>query len=314
MGEGGAKQRVRTNETKSFFNYKYIKIMLDLLRLMRPHQWVKNVFVLTGLLFGHVWNNPTLVTQAIIAFVAFCLISSTIYILNDIVDIEQDKHHPTKRKRPLPSGKLKIPTAAIFAALLGATALVLAAFASSTVVVILLIYAVMNIAYSLKLKHVVILDVFIIATGFMLRILAGTLGLGIPPSQWLLLCGLMVTLFLGFSKRRAEIIALSEDKSAHRKVLEDYSPVLLDKMIVVTAAGLIMSYSLYTMNPETIRIHGTANLIYTVPFVIYGVFRYIFLLHHQSLGTDTAKDMVRDPHLLIVLMGWLVTTIALIAR
>jgi len=288
--------------------------MIELLRLMRPHQWVKNAFVLTGLLFGHAWHNPTLVTQAIFAFVAFCLISSTIYILNDIVDIEQDRHHPSKRKRPLPSGKLKVSTAAIFALILGITALTLASFASSTVVVILLIYAVMNIAYSLKLKHVVILDVFIIATGFMLRILAGTLGLGIPPSQWLLLCGLMVTLFLGFSKRRAEIIALSDDKSSHRKVLQDYSPVLLDKMIVVTAAGLIMSYSLYTMNPETIRIHGTANLIYTVPFVIYGVFRYIFLLHHQSRGTDTAKDLARDPHMLIVLLAWAITTIALIAR
>ncbi len=288
--------------------------MIELLRLMRPHQWVKNAFVLTGLLFGHAWHNPTLVTQAIIAFIAFCLISSTIYILNDIVDIEQDRHHPSKRKRPLPSGKLKVSTAAIFALILGITALTLASFASSTVVVILLIYAVMNIAYSLKLKHVVILDVFIIATGFMLRILAGTLGLGIPPSQWLLLCGLMVTLFLGFSKRRAEIIALSDDKSSHRKVLQDYSPVLLDKMIVVTAAGLIMSYSLYTMNPETIRIHGTANLIYTVPFVIYGVFRYIFLLHHQSRGTDTAKDLARDPHMLIVLLAWAITTIALIAR
>jgi 4-hydroxybenzoate polyprenyltransferase len=288
--------------------------MLDLLRLMRPHQWVKNSFVLTGLLFGHAWHSPALVTQAIIAFVSFCLISSTVYIFNDIVDIEQDRHHPSKRKRPLPSGKLKISTAAIFAAFLGATALTLAYFASTTVVVILLIYAAMNLAYSLKLKHVVILDVFIIATGFMLRILAGTLGLGIPPSQWLLLCGLMVTLFLGFSKRRAEIIALSEDKSAHRKVLEDYSPVLLDKMIVVTAAGLIMSYSLYTMNPETIRIHGTANLIYTVPFVIYGVFRYIFLLHNQSSGGDPSKDLVRDPHMLVVLLGWLIATIALIAR
>jgi 4-hydroxybenzoate polyprenyltransferase len=289
-------------------------VIPDLLRLMRPHQWVKNAFVLTGLLFGHAWHNPTLLTQAIIAFIAFCLISSTIYIFNDIVDIEQDRHHPSKRKRPLPSGKLKISTAAIFAVILGVTALALASFASTTVVIILLIYAVMNVAYSLKLKHVVILDVFIIAAGFMLRILAGTLGLGIPPSQWLLLCGLMVTLFLGFSKRRAEIIALSEDKTAHRKVLEDYSPVLLDKMIVVTAAGLIMSYSLYTMNPDTIRIQGTANLIYTVPFVIYGVFRYIFLLHHQSRGTDTAKDLARDPHMLVVLLCWLVTTIALIVH
>jgi 4-hydroxybenzoate polyprenyltransferase len=289
-------------------------VIIELLRLMRPHQWVKNTFVLAGLLFGHAWHNPTLVTQTLFAFVAFCLISSTIYILNDIVDIEQDRHHPSKRNRPLPSGKLKVSTAAIFALLMGASALTMASFASNTVVIILLLYALMNIAYSLKLKHVVILDVFIIATGFMLRILAGTLGIGIPPSQWLLLCGLMITLFLGFSKRRAEIIALSDDKSAHRKVLEDYSPVLLDKMIVITAAGLIMSYSLYTMNAETIRIHGTANLIYTVPFVIYGVFRYIFLLHHQSRGTDTAKDMVRDPHLLTVLIGWLLATVTLIAR
>ena len=288
--------------------------IIALLRLMRPHQWVKNTFVLTGLLFGHAWHDTTLVMQAILAFSAFCLISSTVYIINDIVDIEQDRHHPSKRKRPLPSGKLKISTAAIFAALLGATGLGIASFASNTVVIILLIYAVMNLAYSLKLKHVVILDVFIIATGFMLRILAGTLGLGIPPSQWLLLCGLMVTLFLGFSKRRAEIIALSADKSAHRKVLEEYSPVLLDKMIVVTAAGLIMSYSLYTMNPETIRIHGTPNLIYTIPFVIYGVFRYIYLLHHQSSGGDPSKDLVRDPHMLFVLLGYLIATIALIAH
>jgi 4-hydroxybenzoate polyprenyltransferase len=288
--------------------------MIDLLRLMRPHQWVKNSFVLIGLLFGHAWHDPALVIKAIFAFAAFCLISSTIYIINDIIDIEQDRHHPSKRKRPLPSGKLNISTAAMFAMLLGAAGLGLAAFASSKVVLILLIYAAMNLAYSLKLKHVVILDVFIIATGFMLRILAGTLGLGIPPSQWLLLCGLMVTLFLGFSKRRAEIIALSADKTAHRKVLEHYSPVLLDKMIVVTAAGLIMSYSLYTMNPETILIHGTPNLIYTVPFVIYGVFRYIYLLHHQSSGGDPSKDLVRDPHMLTVLAAWLITTILLIAR
>ncbi len=288
--------------------------MTELIRLMRPHQWVKNSFVLTGLLFGHAWNDPVLLTKAIIAFVSFCLISSTIYIINDIVDIEEDRHHPSKCKRPLPSGKLKISTAAKFAALLGAAGLGLAFFASLTVVGILLLYVIMNIAYSLKLKHVVILDVFIIATGFMLRILAGTLGLGIPPSQWLLLCGLMVTLFLGFSKRRAEIIALSADKSAHRKVLQEYSPVLLDQMIVVTAAGLIMSYSLYSMSAETIRIHGTANLIYTVPFVIYGVFRYLYLLHHQSSGGDPSKDLVRDPHMLIVLLAYLATTILLITR
>ncbi len=206
-----------------------------------------------------------------------------------------------------------LSAAVIFAVLLGVSGLALAYSASLKVLVILIGYALMNIAYSLRLKHVVILDVFIRATGFILRILAGMLGVGIPSSQWLLLCGLMVTLFLGFTKRRAEIIALAEDKSSHRKVLEHYSPVLLDKMIGITASGVIMSYSLYTMNTDTIRIHGTAYLIYTVPFVMYGVFRYIYLLHHQSRGGDPSHDLVRDPHLFIVVGAWLAATILLIA-
>ncbi len=280
---------------------------------MRPHQWLKNAFVFTGLLFGHAWHDPDLATRVMVAFIAFCLVSSTVYIINDIIDLEQDRHHPKKNLRPLVSGQVSITAAIILAVALGALGFGLAFGASKIVVIILVAYALMNIAYSLRLKHVVILDVFIIATGFMLRILAGTLGVGIPPSQWLLLCGMMVTLFLGFTKRRAEIIALTEDKTAHRRVLEHYSPVLLDKMIGITAAGLIMSYSLYTMNPETIRIHGTANLIYTVPFVMYGVFRYIYLLHHQSRGGDPSHDLVRDPHLLIVVGAWLVATIWLIA-
>lgn len=287
--------------------------LLDLIRLMRPYQWVKNAFVFTGLLFGHAWRDADLVISAVAVFAAFCLLSSAIYILNDIVDVAQDKQHPKKRKRPLAAGLVSVPAALTLAALLGVIGLGLAYSVSPTVLIILLGYALMNIAYSLRLKHVVILDVFIIATGFMLRILAGTLGIGIPPSQWLLLCGLMVTLFLGFTKRRAEIIALSEDKASHRKVLEHYSPVLLDKMIGVTAAGLIMSYSLYTMNADTMRIHGTANLIYTVPFVMYGIFRYIYLLHHQSRGGDPSYDLVRDPHLFIVVGAWLLATILLIA-
>ncbi|MEO8343797.1 MAG: decaprenyl-phosphate phosphoribosyltransferase [Gallionella sp.] len=290
-----------------------MKNLFELLRLMRPYQWVKNTFVFTGLLFGHAWHDPHLVEQVMMVFIAFCLISSAIYTLNDIVDLEQDKHHPKKCRRPLASGSVSISAAFLLAALLGTLGFSLAYFAGRTVLMIMFGYALMNIAYSLRFKHVVILDVFMIATGFMLRILAGTLGVGIPPSQWLLLCGLMVTLFLGFTKRRAEIIALTDDKTAHRKVLEHYSPVLLDKMIGITAAGLIMSYSLYTMNPDTIRIHGTANLIYTVPFVMYGVFRYIYLLHHQSRGGDPSHDLVRDPHLFIAVGAWLIATILLIA-
>ena len=290
-----------------------MKNPVELLRLMRPYQWVKNAFVFTGLLFGHAWHDPHLVAQVMVAFIAFCLVSSAIYTINDIVDLEQDKQHPKKSKRPLASGRVSMHAAVMLAVLLGALGLSLAYFAAPAVLAILVAYALMNVAYSLRLKHVVILDVFVIATGFMLRILAGTLGVGIPPSQWLLLCGLMVTLFLGFTKRRAEIIALTDDKTAHRRVLEHYSPVLLDKMIGITAAGLIMSYSLYTMSADTIRIHGTANLIYTVPFVMYGVFRYIYLLHHQSRGGDPSHDLVRDPHLFIVVGAWLIATVLLIA-
>jgi 4-hydroxybenzoate polyprenyltransferase len=289
-----------------------MKNLADLLRLMRPHQWVKNLFVFVGLLFGHAWQDANIVSNVLLAFAAFCLVSSAIYVLNDIVDVEQDRLHPKKRLRPLAAGQVGIPSAFFLVGLLGVLGFVLAYSASVAVLVIVVVYALMNVAYSLRLKHVVILDVFIIAGGFMLRILAGTLGVGIPPSQWLLLCGLMLTLFLGFTKRRAEIIALSENKAHHRKVLEHYSPVLLDEMIGITAAGLIMSYSLYTMNPDTIRIHGTANLIYTVPFVMYGVFRYIYLLHHQNRGSDTADDLLRDPHMLLVVAAWVVTTLVLL--
>lgn len=287
--------------------------MAELLRLMRPYQWVKNAFVFTGLLFGHAWGDAALDAKAVLAFAAFCLVSSAIYTFNDIADLEQDRQHPAKRGRPLAAGTVSVAAAATLAAALGVAGLALGFAASPMVFAILTVYALMNVAYTLKLKHVVILDVFIIAAGFMLRILAGTLGIGIPPSQWLLLCGLMVTLFLGFAKRRAEILELREDGAAHRKVLEHYSPLLLDKMIVITASGVILSYSLYTMNPDTVRIHGTSNLIYTVPFVMYGVFRYIYLLHHQRRGGDPSHDLVRDPHLFAAVGVWLLATLLLIA-
>lgn len=289
-----------------------MKILSPLWRLMRPHQWLKNSFVFTGLLFGHAWQDPYLVTQVIFAALAFSLMSSAVYIINDIVDCEEDKLHPVKRSRPLAANQIKKSTAAVFATLLSISGLLLASSVTHAVLVIVAIYALMNLAYSLSLKHVVILDVFIIAAGFMLRILAGTLGVGIPPSQWLLLCGLMITLFLGFAKRRAEIIALADTRSAHRRVLVHYSAVLLDKMIVITASGVIMSYSLYTMSPETIHTHGTNNLIYTLPFVMYGVFRYIFLLHQRRGGGDPSRDILRDPHMLLAVLGWGVTTFWLI--
>ena len=174
-------------------------------------------------------------------------------------------------------------------------------------------YLAINILYSWRLKHIVILDVFIISAGFMLRILAGTVGLGIAPSAWLLLCGLMVTLFLGFAKRRAELLMLEssdyENSNLTRRVLDDYSPQMLEQFISVTAACTIIAYGLYTVSPQTVAIHGSDNLIYTLPFVVYGIFRYLYLLHRRSKGNDTAKDLAQDPHLLATVMAWVGITL-----
>lgn len=279
---------------------------------MRPHQWLKNSFVFVGLFFGHGWGNIPLVIHVIIMAVAFSLLSSAIYILNDLIDRESDRAHPTKRYRPLAANTVSVKAANGLAVVLMLVSLGLGMAISQAALLILLGYMIMNLAYSLRLKHVVLLDVFLIATGFLLRILAGTVGVGIPPSQWLVLCSLMLTLFLGFAKRRAEIMGLQEGGTNHRRVLANYSPVLLDKMITVTAACVLMSYGLYTMSPETIQIHQTDNLIYTLPFVMYAIFRYIFLLHHRGKGGEPSRDVVRDPHVLIAVIGWTVLTFWLI--
>jgi 4-hydroxybenzoate polyprenyltransferase len=285
----------------------------SLVRLMRPKQWVKNLFVFTGLLFSHAWGDGALVIKVLAAAAGFSLIASAIYIINDLADREADRRHPVKRHRPLASGAVSARTALVLAACLAICGAALGAIASITVLWLLAAYTVINLAYSAGLKQVVILDVFIIAAGFMLRILAGTAGVGIPPSQWLLLTGLLITLFLGFAKRRAEWQAAGEEGASQRKVLEHYGPELLDHMITVTAAGVVMSYSLYTMSAETVARHGTSNLIYTVPFVLYGIFRYIYLLHHRRRGEDPAAELLLDPHLVVTFLAWLATTIWLIA-
>ncbi len=285
----------------------------DLLKLMRPHQWAKNAFVFIGLIFGHAWNSPPLLVAAVLAAAAFSLAASAVYIVNDYKDRARDRLHPSKRHRPLASRRVEPWAALGLAAVLALIGGALAFAAGKYVLLLVTSYAAMNLAYSFGLKSVVLLDIFMIAAGFMLRILAGTLGIGIPPSQWLLFCGFLLTLFLGFTKRRAEILSLSEGSLAHREVLSAYGTDMLDKLISICAGCVIMSYSLYTMSPDTVRIHGTTGLIYTVPFVIYGIFRYLYLLHGKRAGTDTARDLSRDPHMLVAVVVWLITTFWLIS-
>lgn len=280
---------------------------------MRPRQWVKSVFVFTGILFANAWRQPQLRWHVSLTAIAFSLTASGVYIINDLLDKESDLNHPSKKHRPLAAGVVSAGAAISLSVVLLIGALLLGLFVSAKVLGILSLYLLANIAYSLRLKNVVILDVFIIASGFMLRILSGTAGVGIAPSQWLLLCGLMMALFLGFAKRRAELYTLTGDGPSPRKVLSNYQPVLLDKMIVVTATCVILTYSLYTMNPATIQFHHTESLIYTVPFVIYGIFRYIYSLHQQTVGSDPELQIFRDPHLLLAIAGWLIVTLWLIS-
>lgn len=283
-----------------------------LVELARPHQWVKNGFVLVGTVFAHAWGFEDF-KVAIIAFFAFSFVSSAVYIINDMLDLSADRAHPLKCNRPIASGRVSIAKAAVLAAALLALAFCLACSIGLWAVSLISCYVLINVAYSVRLKHVVILDVFIIAAGFMLRILLGTVGLDIEPSHWLLLCGLMITLFLGFSKRRSELLLLENrgrlDKKSTRQVLEDYSPVLLEQLIGITAACTIISYALYTVTPSTAAVHGSSDLIYTLPLVAYGVFRYLFLIHHKAKGMDTSRDIFSDFHLVASAILWMGTVI-----
>jgi 4-hydroxybenzoate polyprenyltransferase len=283
-----------------------------LIRLMRPHQWVKNGFVFVGLLFGHAWRDPAMVMAALSAFAAFCLLSSAVYVVNDCVDRDQDRHHPDKRNRPLASGAVSMGAALALAAACFAGSFTLA-MATSRAPWLFLLYVLLQVLYNLGAKHIVVLDVFIIAAGFMLRILAGTVGIGIAPTHWLLLCGLMLTLFLGFAKRRAELEILVDDSAIHRRVLEHYSRPMLDQFIVIAATGTVIAYAFYTVSADTMALHGTRWLIATVPFVLYGLLRYLYLLHRQGGGGDPARELLGDPHLLAALAGWALLVVALLS-
>lgn len=286
---------------------------INLIKLMRPRQWVKNCFVFMGMLFANAWHDRLMLTRVLMSAAAFSLVASGVYVINDLLDREQDANHPQKKHRPLAAKTVTPGVAMALMIVLWTLGLVVGYVVSVRVLLILMAYVLINVGYSFGLKHIVLLDVFLLASGFMLRIVAGTTGVGIAPTQWLLLCGLMVALFLGFAKRRAELYASVDGGTGSRRVLASYQPVLLDKLIVITATCVILTYSLYTMSEQTIRIHHTESLIYTVPFVMYAIFRYIYSLHNQSMGSDPALEIFRDYHILAAIVGWLVLSLWLIA-
>ena len=284
----------------------------DVLQLLRPHQWVKNGFVLAGLLFGHAWDAPGFVAAALAATAAFCLASSAVYAFNDAHDAARDRVHPEKNGRPVARGAISAAAARGIAAALAAAALGVAAWTGWEVAALVAAYVALNVAYSLGLKHVPVVDVFLIAAGFMLRLLAGTWGIGIEPSRWLLACGFLLTLFLGFAKRRAELERLAEDAAQHRTVLESYTFAFLDKAVLACVIGMVVTYALYTVSEDTVALHGTENLIWTLPWVLLGSFRYLFRLNFRGGGGDPTQELLRDPLLAAAALGWVGTVLWLI--
>jgi 4-hydroxybenzoate polyprenyltransferase len=267
-----------------------------LLKTMRPKQWVKNVFVFAALVFDRKLTHPVPLLHTVITFVAFCLISSTVYLINDLVDIEKDRQHPTKCRRPLPSGELK-PGVALAAAIAIPLVCIPAAFAFNVSLgLILAVYLGIMILYSFVLKNIVIIDVLTIAAGFVLRVAAGVVVIDVARfSPWLYVCMIFLSLFLGVGKRRHELFTLQDNANNHRASLEHYSLDLIDQMSVVVTSGAIMAYSFYTFSaPNLPRIDSQPLMMLTIPFVLYAIFRYQYLIHVQKKGGTPEEIVLGD--------------------
>jgi len=280
-----------------------------LLVSLRPRQWVKNTFTLAPLVFAKDLFDPSALTRGVAVFAAFCAVSSAVYLVNDIRDRESDRRHPLKRHRPLAAGTLPVSAAAVAAAALAAGGAALAWPLGAGVLTVLAVYAGLNVLYSAGLKHVVILDVMIIAIGFVLRVLAGGFAVRVQVSSWLLLCTIFLALFLAFSKRRHELILLADEAADQRKVLSDYNPTFLDQMINVVTAGTVVSYALYAVSPETAaRFHSEA-LVYTVPLVLFGIFRYLYLIYQAPEERNPTEAVLSDLPFLANLALWCLVVI-----
>ena len=292
---------------------------IAILKTMRPRQWIKNFMIFPAMVFAGQFFNAEALLLSAGGFAVFCLLAGSIYLYNDVQDVDKDREHPKKRFRPIPSGKLPVSVAlhasrvAVVAALAGSLALnLISRKVGFDFFIICLVYLLMQIAYSLWLKHIVIIDVGVIAAGFVLRVLAGGAILNIPVSPWIVICTTLLALFLGFGKRRHEIVLLAGDATTHRKILEEYSPYYLDQMIAVVTASTVVAYSLYTMDAVTIEKLGTRHLPLTIPFVIYGIFRYLYLVHQKEEGGSPSRILLTDKPLLFDIGLWFMAVLIIL--
>lgn len=277
-----------------------MRLLVDLLKSMRPRQWIKNLLVFAALLFAQKAFEPMAVAEAVEAFLIFCVLAGSMYIINDCMDVKRDRLDPIKRHRPLASGRVSVGTAASAAALLTVAGLYASLWAGGWLLLaICFAYVAITLAYSFYLKHVLIVDVFCVASGFVLRAVAGAAAIRAEISPWLIICTLLLSLFLALAKRRGELMTLGDEAPSHRATLGEYSTELLDQMISVVTASTLMSYALYTISDRTVAVVGSTRLLYTIPFVIYGIFRYLYLVHQKDMGGHPDRALLRDWPLMI---------------
>lgn len=286
--------------------------MRTIFATLRPQQWVKNFVLFAGLIFSQNLGSLDLVLKTLAGFALFCLLSSSVYILNDILDVESDRKHPLKSTRPVARGEIKISTAVVLFIILALISLGLSAWLSPLFALTALIYFTLNLVYSLYLKHVVIIDVMCIALGFVIRAVAGAVLIGVEISAWLVVCTTLLALFLGFGKRRHELLLLETQATDHRKILSEYSPYFLDQMISVVTASTVVAYAFYTLSPEVELKLGTGHMDLTIPFVLYGVFRYLYLIHQKEGGGSPTRMLLNDKPILVNIILWLIAVILIV--
>jgi 4-hydroxybenzoate polyprenyltransferase len=272
---------------------------------LRPHQWLKNGFILLPLIFAQqTFSYPQLILT-LQALAIFCLMTGGVYLINDLLDVELDRRHPQKRYRPLASGRISPRVAVVMATLVLFSSMLWAFFANGGLFLVCMIYLTIQFFYNYRLKNMVILDIFCVSSGFFLRVIAGAVTIQVPMSRWLIICTILLAMFLSLSKRRHELDVLGQEEAgSHRKVLAEYSLHLLDQLIGVTTAGILLSYLLYCTAPETVKRFGTDHLIYTFPFVLYGVFRYLYLIYQRHEGGSPERILVSDFSMLSSVVLW----------
>lgn len=287
-------------------------MLQSIIKISRPSQWIKNLIIFAAIIFAGEAASFESLTPVILAFVSFCLISSAMYIINDITDKKNDQNHPVKKNRPLASGALKVSTALIFAVIFAIASIAISFTINNDTLIILICFFLFNILYSVALKKIVILDVMAIALSFVLRAYAGAMAASVPASKWLFLNTLLLALFLGFGKRRHELLLLETNASSHRKILDKYSPYLLDQLIGVVTPAVVVIYIMYTFSAEVSTKLGTENLYYTIPFVIYGIFRYLYLIHKEEKGGSPTNVLITDIPILVTVILWILTVILIL--